>query len=145
MSRLEWSGLCELIMCLHFLSNPSPLSHAYILVITFSKYLACLENILLVLSISCLSREESLTTDRKLTPPLRPRRIMPVIWGLNLKDIQWWKFKSSYMFGNRDYHLRRTKFVVYQVAMIFCVVSESVGTAALSGELRKSIYRWCDF
>lgn len=58
---------------------------------------------------------------------------MPVIWGLDLRDIQWGKFKSSYMFGNKDYHLRRTKFVVYQIAMLFCVVSESVGTAALSG------------
>lgn len=37
------------------------------------------------------------------------------------------------MFKNRDYHLRRTKFVVYQLAMILCVVSESLGTAALSG------------
>jgi hypothetical protein len=36
------------------------------------------------------------------------------------------------MFGNTDYHLRRTKFVVYQIAMIFCVVSESLGTAVLS-------------
>jgi H+/Cl- antiporter ClcA len=57
---------------------------------------------------------------------------MPVIWGLDLRDMQWSKFKSSYMFGNKDYHLRRTKFVVYQVAMICCVVSESIGTAALS-------------
>lgn len=57
----------------------------------------------------------------------------PVIFGLNLGDMQWSKFKSSYMFGNTDYHLRRTKFVVYQLAMIFCVVSESLGTAALSG------------
>jgi hypothetical protein len=57
---------------------------------------------------------------------------MVVIWGLDLHDLQWSKFKSSYMFGNRDYHLRRTKFVVYQIAMILCVVSESVGTAALS-------------
>ena len=57
---------------------------------------------------------------------------MVVIWGLDLHELQWAKFKSSYMFKNRDYHLRRTKFVVYQLAMIFCVVSESVGTAALS-------------
>lgn len=57
---------------------------------------------------------------------------MAVIWGLDLHDMQWAKFKSSYMFGNRDYHLRRTKFVVYQIAMLFCVISESIGTAALS-------------
>ena len=59
---------------------------------------------------------------------------MPVIWGLDLRDMQWGKFKSSYMFGNRDYHLRRAKFIIYQCAMIFMVVSESIGTAALSGE-----------
>ena len=56
----------------------------------------------------------------------------PVIWGLDLKEIQWWKFKSSNMWNN-EYHLRRTKFIVYQLALIFCVVSESLGTAALSG------------
>ena len=60
---------------------------------------------------------------------------MPVIWGLDLKDVQWGKFKSSYMFGNTDYHMRRTKFVVYQCAMIFLVVSESLGTAVLSDYL----------
>ena len=57
----------------------------------------------------------------------------PVIWGLDLKEMQWWKFKGSYMF-NRDYHLRRSKMIVYQIAMILCVCSESVGTAALSGQ-----------
>jgi hypothetical protein len=56
----------------------------------------------------------------------------PVIWGLDLKEIQWGKFKGSSMF-NQVYHLRRTKMIVYQVAMILCVISESVGTAALSG------------
>lgn len=57
---------------------------------------------------------------------------MTVIWGLDLKEMQWGKFKNSYMWNN-EYHLRRTKFIVYQCAMIFCVVSESLGTAALSG------------
>ncbi|PWY72278.1 hypothetical protein BO70DRAFT_381819 [Aspergillus heteromorphus CBS 117.55] len=56
---------------------------------------------------------------------------MAVIWGLDLKEIQWSKFKSSYMF-TREYHLRRTKMIVYQLAMILCVCSESTGTAALS-------------
>ncbi|KAK8167473.1 hypothetical protein BC567DRAFT_265183 [Phyllosticta citribraziliensis] len=57
----------------------------------------------------------------------------PVIWGLDLKEMQWGKFKSGYMW-NTDYHLRRTKFIVYQLAMILCVVSESLGTAVLSGK-----------
>lgn len=62
-----------------------------------------------------------------------PIAAMTVIWGLDLKEMQWGKFKSSYMFGNTDYHLRRTKFGIYQGAMILTVVSESLGTAALSG------------
>lgn len=59
----------------------------------------------------------------------------PTVFGLHLgpPDMLWSKFGSKYMFGNTDYHLRRTKFVVYQLAMILCVVSESLGTAALSG------------
>ncbi|EAW13610.1 uncharacterized protein ACLA_043290 [Aspergillus clavatus NRRL 1] len=59
---------------------------------------------------------------------------MAVIWGLDLHEIQWHKFKSAHMF-NRAYHLRRTKMIIYQMAMIFCVCSESVGTAALSDYL----------
>ncbi|KAL6718852.1 hypothetical protein ACLMJK_003086 [Lecanora helva] len=56
---------------------------------------------------------------------------MAVIWGLDLREMQWSKFKSSYMF-NTTYHLRRAKMIVYQIAMILCVCSESVGTAALA-------------
>lgn len=57
---------------------------------------------------------------------------MAVIWGLDLHEMQWSKFKSSYMF-NRVYHLRRSKMIVYQFAMMCCVCSESVGTAAIAG------------
>ena len=60
---------------------------------------------------------------------------MAVIWGLDLREMQWNKFGNSYMWKNIDYHRRRTKFIVYQIAMICCVVSESLGTAALSGML----------
>jgi hypothetical protein len=55
----------------------------------------------------------------------------PTIWGLDLSEMKWSKFKSSYMF-NTTYHLRRTKMIVYQIAMILCVVSESIGTDAIS-------------
>lgn len=58
---------------------------------------------------------------------------MPVFWGLDLKEIHWSKFKGSYMF-TPVYHLRRTKMIVYQLAMILCVCSEAVGTAALAGK-----------
>ncbi|RHZ54868.1 uncharacterized protein CDV56_107819 [Aspergillus thermomutatus] len=59
---------------------------------------------------------------------------MAIIWGLDLHEIRWRKFSGGHMF-NRAYHLRRTKMIVYQMAMIFCVISESVGTAALSDYL----------
>lgn len=62
-----------------------------------------------------------------------------VIWGLDLGEIKWSKFKSSYMW-NTEYHLRRTKLIVYQCAMIFCVISESLGTAVLSGGLTSALF-----
>jgi hypothetical protein len=65
---------------------------------------------------------------------------MAVIWGLDLKDMQWSKFKGGYMWNN-EYHLRRTKFIVYQLAMILCVVSESLGTDVLSGSYSRHPYR----
>ncbi|KAF2205628.1 hypothetical protein GQ43DRAFT_467998 [Delitschia confertaspora ATCC 74209] len=64
---------------------------------------------------------------------------MAIIWGLDLKEMQWGKFKNSYMW-NTEYHRRRTKFIVYQLAMIFCVVSESLGTAALSDYVDQQKY-----
>lgn len=66
----------------------------------------------------------------------------PVIWGLPLSEIRASKFKSSNMWSE-DYHLRRTKFIVYQLAMILCVVSESLGTAAMSGSLSFSGVQCC--
>lgn len=59
------------------------------------------------------------------------RRVMP-------NAVYRYKFGSKYMFGNKDYYLRRTKFIVYQLAMIFCVVSESLGEEC-SGEIQRSI------
>lgn len=54
------------------------------------------------------------------------------LWGLDPHEIHWSKFKTSSIFS-RVYHLRRTKMITYQLAMIFCVCSEAVGTAALAG------------
>ncbi|EAA63226.1 predicted protein [Aspergillus nidulans FGSC A4] len=64
---------------------------------------------------------------------------MTVIWGLDLHEICFSKFRSANML-NRAYHLRRTKMVVYQLAMILCVCSESVGTAAFSDYLDQQSY-----
>lgn len=59
----------------------------------------------------------------------------PVIWGLDLGTMRWSAFGSKYMFGNTEFHMRRTKFIIYQLAMIFLVISESLGTAVLSDYL----------
>jgi len=61
----------------------------------------------------------------------------PVIWGLNLGDMKWSMFGSKWMWHNKDYHMRRTKFIIYQLAMINMVVSESIGTAALSDYVKE--------
>ncbi|KAL1687525.1 hypothetical protein GGG16DRAFT_105000 [Schizophyllum commune] len=56
---------------------------------------------------------------------------MVKIWGLDLSEFTFAKFGSKNMWST-DFHRRRTKVIVYQLAMVFHVVSESVGTAALS-------------
>jgi hypothetical protein len=63
----------------------------------------------------------------------------PVIWGLPFSEFTWSKFGNANMWNN-VYHLRRTKFIVYQLAMIFCVVSESLGTDALSRYVSQQKY-----
>ncbi|KAF2091525.1 hypothetical protein K490DRAFT_52727 [Saccharata proteae CBS 121410] len=64
---------------------------------------------------------------------------MVVLWGLDLREITWSKFGNANMW-NTNYHLRRTKFIVYQLAMILCVISESLGTAALSDYVDQQTY-----
>lgn len=63
----------------------------------------------------------------------------PVIFGLNLGEFTWSKFGNKNMW-NKFYYLRRTKFVIYQCALIFCVLSESLGTAALSDYVDEQKY-----
>ncbi|TIA56216.1 hypothetical protein D6C79_00078 [Aureobasidium pullulans] len=63
----------------------------------------------------------------------------PVIFGLPFSEFTWSKFGNANMW-NKVYHLRRTKFIVYQLAMIFCVVSESLGTDALSRYVSQQKY-----
>lgn len=55
---------------------------------------------------------------------------IPIIWGLDLAEIHYVKFGHHYMW-NKVYHLRRSRFIWYQLAMILCVISESLGTAVL--------------
>jgi hypothetical protein len=56
---------------------------------------------------------------------------MAVIWGLDLRRNAMGQIQKL-QHVSKIYHLRRTKMIVYQIAMILCVVSESVGTDALS-------------
>jgi len=58
-----------------------------------------------------------------------------IIWGLDLRAIKPSAFKSSNMFDKR-YHLRRERFVVYQLAMLLTVVGECLATYTLDKYLQ---------
>jgi hypothetical protein len=58
-----------------------------------------------------------------------------IIWGLDLRAIKPAAFKSSNMFDRR-YHLRRERFIVYQLAMVLTVVGESLATFCLNKYLQ---------
>lgn len=62
-----------------------------------------------------------------------------ILWGLDLNQIRPSAFTARRMWAPR-FHLRRTRFVVYQLAMILLVVGESVGTAAMSKYLDLQSY-----
>ncbi|KAK6337316.1 hypothetical protein TWF730_002721 [Orbilia blumenaviensis] len=64
---------------------------------------------------------------------------MAVIWGLDLHEIKWKKFASSNMF-DKQWYLRREKMIIYQLAMIVMVCSESVGTATLSAYINQQAH-----
>jgi hypothetical protein len=53
-----------------------------------------------------------------------------IIWGLDLKQIRFSAFLGKNMFQKR-YHFRSQRFVWYQLAMIFTVVSECLATYCL--------------
>jgi hypothetical protein len=55
--------------------------------------------------------------------------------GLDLNDIHWKKFKASCMFDT-SYYLRRSKMVTYQIAMLFGILSNTLGEKALAGKSR---------
>jgi len=57
------------------------------------------------------------------------------VFGLDLNAIRFGAFKSSRMFDKR-YYLRRDRFVVYQIAMIFTVVGECMATNTLDKYLQ---------
>ncbi|KII93998.1 hypothetical protein PLICRDRAFT_36214 [Plicaturopsis crispa FD-325 SS-3] len=55
---------------------------------------------------------------------------MAVIWGLDLSAIRFSAFRHKQMF-DKKWHLRGERFIIYQAAMLLCVVAESVATYAL--------------
>lgn len=57
-----------------------------------------------------------------------------VILGLDLAEIRLDKFKASNMWGN-EFPRRRSRFVFYQLAMIFCSISNTLAMSVLWGEL----------
>ena len=61
-----------------------------------------------------------------------------IVCGLDMAELKWSKFGSSNMFS-ADYHRRRTRLIVYQVAMIVGMVSNAVNTAVLTGEWSPTI------
>lgn len=64
-----------------------------------------------------------------------------IIWGLDLRAIQFSAFKSSNMFDKR-YYLRPERFVIYQLAMIFTVVSECLATYSLDKYVQSHHFFW---
>lgn len=54
-----------------------------------------------------------------------------LVKNMHRDDVQWWKLKSDYMYKNNMYHLRRTKFVIYQIATNVIGVVNGIGIHTL--------------
>ncbi|KAG7092025.1 hypothetical protein E1B28_008407 [Marasmius oreades] len=68
---------------------------------------------------------------------------MPVIWGFDLSEMHWSAFGHANMFDRR-WHLRRERFVVYQLAMLICLAAECTATYSLDKyeDLQKHVEAW---
>ncbi|CRG89985.1 hypothetical protein PISL3812_07025 [Talaromyces islandicus] len=53
-----------------------------------------------------------------------------LVKNMHRHDVQWWKLKADYMY-NKTYHLRRTKFVVYQIAGNIPSITNGLGIKVL--------------
>ncbi|KAK1227471.1 hypothetical protein PQX77_009534 [Marasmius sp. AFHP31] len=56
---------------------------------------------------------------------------MPVIWGFDLSEMKWSAFGHKNMFDRR-WHLRKERFIVYQLAMLIGLAAECTATYSLS-------------
>ncbi|GAA5926335.1 hypothetical protein JCM1841_005537 [Sporobolomyces salmonicolor] len=54
----------------------------------------------------------------------------PIIWGFDLSELSFHAFSSREMFDPR-WHLRRERFVAYQLAMLICLAAECTATYSL--------------
>ncbi|KAF4944652.1 hypothetical protein FSARC_14613 [Fusarium sarcochroum] len=55
----------------------------------------------------------------------------PLIEGIHRDGAKWCKFKGDYMWKNKLYYRRRTKFAVYQIATALINVGQLLGMSAL--------------
>ncbi|KAF8150220.1 hypothetical protein B0H34DRAFT_733101 [Crassisporium funariophilum] len=56
---------------------------------------------------------------------------MAVIWGFDLSHMSWGSFGHQKMFDRR-WHLRRERFIIYQLAMLLSLAAECTATYSLS-------------
>lgn len=56
---------------------------------------------------------------------------MPVIWGFDLSEMRWNAFGHKQMFDPK-WHLRKERFIVYQIAMLTALAAECCATYSLS-------------
>ncbi|ESK96178.1 hypothetical protein Moror_7252 [Moniliophthora roreri MCA 2997] len=70
---------------------------------------------------------------------------MPVIWGFDLSEMSWSAFGHAKMFDKR-WHLRRERFVLYQLAMLICLSAECCATYSLSkyDDLHEHVHSWSE-
>ncbi|GAA5823925.1 hypothetical protein JCM10212_005004 [Sporobolomyces blumeae] len=56
---------------------------------------------------------------------------LPTIWGFDLSELSFSAFSSKNMFDPK-WHLRRERFITYQLAMLICLAAECTATYSLS-------------
>jgi len=55
----------------------------------------------------------------------------PVIWGFDLGEMSWGAFSTRRMLSGK-WHLRRERFILYQLAMLTCLAAECTATYSLA-------------
>src|SRR5438445_731008 len=63
---------------------------------------------------------------------------MPLVTNIPKSEAKWSKFKSSYMWGNKEYYLRRSKLAA-SIALTYVAVSNGVKIHGVSAAEEASI------